>query len=95
VIKHYVVNKVDRYTIELRPQSDGTVKPFALEHPPDPYGGNAHTHHLYSSGEICVAAGHEPRSFDKAAAIAMVWCEGWSTYVRTGHFPSGSKRVNV
>ena len=95
MIKHYLVDRRDRYTIEFRPQSDGTVKLFATEYPSNPYGGGPHDHHLYSSGEICVSAGHEPRTLDKAAAIAMVWCEGWSKYIRTGRFPSGSKRVNV
>ena len=95
MIKNYLVNKADRYTVDLRPQSNGTVKLFALSYPPNPYGGGAHDHHLYGSGEICVSAGHEPRSLDKTAAIAMVWCEGWSSYIRTGRFPSGSKRVNV
>ena len=95
MIKHYLVNKRDRYTIEYRPQSGGTIKLFALGHPPDPYGSGVATNHLYSTGEICVSAGHEPRSLDQAKAIAMVWCEGWSAYVRTGKFPSGSKRINV
>jgi hypothetical protein len=95
VIKHYLVNRRDRYTIEFRSQPNGTIKLFALDHPPDPYASGAATNHLYSTGEICVSAGHEPQSLDQAKAIAMVWCEGWSTYVRTGRFPSGSKRVNV
>jgi hypothetical protein len=95
VIKHYLVNKQDQYTIDFRQQSNGTIKLFAIEHPGDPWGKGVSENHLYSSGEICVSPGREPRTYDKAAAIAMVWCEGWSTYVRTGDFPSGSKRVNV
>ena len=95
MIKHYLVNKRDRYTIEFRPQSDGTIKMFALDHPYDPYGKSVSENHLYPSDEICVLAGREPRTMDKAAAIAMVWCEGWSTYIRTGTFPTGGKRVNV
>ena len=95
MIKHYLVNKTDHYTIDYRPQSNGTIKLFATEHPYNPYGGPVTEHHLYSSDEICVASGHEPRTMDRAAAIAMVWCEGWSQYVRSGVFPKGSKRVNV
>jgi hypothetical protein len=92
---HFVVDRRDRYTVDAYSQSDGTVKIYASEHPPDPWGKGVSENHLYSSGEICVAAGHEPTSFDQAKAIAMVWCEGWSKYVRTGVFPKGSKRVNV
>ncbi len=95
MIKHYLVNKRDRYTIEFRPQRGGTFKLFALSHPADPYPKGADENHLSSSGEICVSAGSEPRTIDKAQAIAMVWCEGWSTYIRTGKFPTGGKRVNV
>ena len=35
----------------------------------------------------CVASGHEPRSMDRAAAIAMVWCEGWSAVRPFGTLP--------
>ena len=95
MIKHYLVNKRDRYEIDFREQSDGTYKMYAVDHPADPYGKGASENHLYSGGEICVATGHAPRTLDRAKAIAMAWCEGWSTYVRTGKFPGGAKRVNV
>ena len=95
MIKHYMVDKRDRYTIEFRPQRGGTFKLFALSHPADTYSNGVGTHHLYPSGEICVSSGKEPRTIDKAQAIAMVWCEGWSFYIRTGRFPNTAKRVNV
>lgn len=94
MIKNYLVDHCDAYTIDFR-QSDGTVKLFALKHPPNPYGGGVTDHHLYSTDEICVAAGHEPQTMDEAIAIALYWCEGWSAYIRTGRFPKGTKRYNL
>ena len=93
--KNYLVNGTDRYVMDFRSQSSGTWKIFSLEHPYDPYGKSVVDNHLYPSGEICVLAGYEPRTLDQAKAFAMVWCQGWSEYVRTGVFPKGSKRVNV
>ena len=95
MIKEYRVDGRDYYKIDIRPQSDGTIKSFALDHPSDPWGKGVEENHLYSTGEICVSKGQEPRTMDRAKAIAMVWCEGWSVYVRTGVFPKGAKRINV
>lgn len=91
----YLVDKTDQYKIEFRPQADGTIKLFALEHPPDPWSQSAKENHLYQSGEICVTKGREPRTAERAKAIAMVWSKGWSVYMRTGTFPNGPQRVNV
>jgi len=95
VIKRYLVNKRDSYTIEFRRQTDGTITIFARDHPADSWGKAVTEHHLYRSGAICVAAGHEPRTLDRAKAIAWAWMEGYSEYVRTGTFPKGTKRYNV
>ena len=94
MIKQYLVDHCDEYTIDFR-QSGGTIKMFALKHPENPRGGAVTDHHLYSSGEICVAAGHEPRTMDQAIAIALYWCEGWSAYIRSGYFPKSTKRYKV
>jgi hypothetical protein len=98
-VKHgvvrYLIDKTDRYAIEFRPQPDGTIKLFAVTHPADPFGAGVSINHLYGSGEICVATGRAPRTMDRARAIAMVWAKGWSTYIRTGKFPSGNQKVNV
>ena len=91
----YVVKGTDHYVIEFRPQSDGAIKMFAINHPADPWGKTVVVHHLYTNGTICVAAGHEPRTADRARAIAQVWAAGWSSYIRTGTFPSGSQKVNI
>lgn len=95
MIKEYRVNGRDDYQIDYRPQPDGTIKLFALEHPSDSRGAAVTENHLFASGEVCVAAGHEPRSMDRAKAIAVHFMEGYSVYVRTGKFPEGSRRVTV
>jgi hypothetical protein len=91
---NFLVDGVDRYAIEIRSNGDHYTL-HAMTYPPNNQGGGVSDHHLYSSGEICVSSGYEPRSVDRAKAIAMSWCEGWSQYVRTGVFPNGPKRVNV
>lgn len=91
----YTVGGKDHYTIDFRPASDGIIKMFAIDHPADPWGKSVQENHLYRSKEICVAAGREPRTAERARAIAQVWAAGWSEYLRTGKFPSGKKRVNV
>jgi hypothetical protein len=95
LVLRYLVDKTDRYTIEFRPQADGSIKLFAINHPPDPWGKPVTVNHLYSTGEVCVTAGREPRTAERARAIAMFWTKGWSVYCRTGVFPNGRQRVNV
>lgn len=94
MICNFLVDGVDRYSIEIR-SNDSYYTLHAINCPSNNRGGGVNDHHLYSSGEICVSSGNEPRSIDRAKAIAMSWCEGWSQYVRTGVFPNGPKRVNV
>jgi hypothetical protein len=90
----FVVNGVDYYTIEIRPY--GTYYTLhALRYPANSRGGCVTDHHLYATGEICVSAGNAPRTIDRAKAIAMSWCEGWSKYIRGYEFPNGAKRVAV
>ena len=60
--KRYRIDGVDDYTIDYRWQSVGYYKIFAVACPTDPYGNGPTTHHRYDSGEICVAAGREPRT---------------------------------
>ena len=95
MIKNYRVNGRDQYQIDYRPQSNGTIKLFALEHTADPNNGPVTENHLYSTGEVCVARSHEPQTMDRAKAIAVHWMEGFSEYVRTGKFPEGARRVTV
>ncbi len=96
MLKRYRVNGRDDYAIEfVEPSSSPFYRLFAREHPADPYGKSVSECHLYSTDEICVAAGHEPKTLDRAKAIAVHWMEGWSQYVRTGEFPKGSRRVSV
>jgi hypothetical protein len=95
MITNYRVNGRDHYQIDFRPQPNGTIKLFALQHPADSHGAAVSENHLFLTGEVCVAAGHEPRSMDRAKAIAVHWMEGYSEYVRTGKFPNGARRVTV
>jgi hypothetical protein len=93
--KSYRVDGRDDYTIEFVPQGDGTYKLYARRHPSDPWGKSSNEHHLFADKNICVSAGKGPRTLDQAKAIAMVWCNGWSEYCRTGTFPKGGRRVDV
>lgn len=93
--KSYVVGRNDKYTVNYVGQSDGTIKMFAELHPTDPHGAAVTESHLYSTGEICVSAGNAPETMDRAKAIAVHWMEGYSEYVRSGEFPTGSRRVHV
>jgi hypothetical protein len=95
VTKHYLVDGVDRYVIEFHKQPDGTWKDFCFQHPHNPRSDAVTVCHLFSSGQVCVAAGREPRSLEKAMAIGMFWANGYSKYIRTGVFPNGSTKVNV
>ncbi len=93
--KAYRANDCHDFVIDLNPQSDGTIKIFAPICPADPHGNGSHTHHRYASGEICVKAGREPRTYAKAEAIAQYWCERYSEYVTTGAFRDTGATVRV
>ena len=95
VTKRYRIDGTDEYTIEYRWQSAGFYKIFAPSCPDDPLGSGPGTHHRYESGEICVAAGREPRTLDRAVAIASLWMKRYSRYIRTGCFDNSGTRVDV
>lgn len=85
----------DMYIIRF--EDDGeTWRAYANEHPDNPYDANVTKCHLYSSGEICVDR-HKfnPETLDSIKAIAYLWMECYSHYVRTGTFPKTGGRVNV
>jgi hypothetical protein len=83
------------FVIDLVPQSNGTIKVFAPIAPPDPHGKGVGTHHRYSSGEICIVAGKEPRTFDKAEAFARYWAQRYAAYLTTGTFADTGAKVRV
>jgi hypothetical protein len=94
--REFIVNGTDRYLIRFDPQTNGTYKLFVLKCPPDPFRKGVSENHLNASGQICISAGNEPRTLDRARAIAQFWCSGWSTFIRTGgSFPNRAKRVDV
>lgn len=95
--KQYLVHKRDRYTIQYVVQSDRTIKLFAITRPTDPHGGGVTQNHVYTDGSICVAAGKEPRTMDRAEAIAHMWMTNYSAYIRDpkGQFANNACRVDV
>lgn len=95
MIKDYRVNGCDFFRIDFRSQTDGTIKMFPLEYPVDLHGASMVDKHLLSTGEICVSKGNEPRTMDRAKAIAMYWMEGYSKFIRTGTFSNAGGRVKV
>jgi hypothetical protein len=69
---------------------------FVMERPPSPYPDwHPNTYHILDGDQICVTAGREPRTLDRAKAIAYVWMRGYSQFVATGQFPNPAHRVNV
>jgi len=97
VYKNFRIRDKHGFRIEIRDQGNGTYKLYCLQHPSIPagYSRNVNDCHLYNNKEICITAGKEPRTFDKAVAIAQFFCHGFSTYVDTGRFPNKSAKVNV
>lgn len=95
--KDYLVHKVDRYSIQFVTQSNRTIKMFVLQRPTDPHGGGVLQNHVYSDGSICVAAGNEPRSLERAQAVVRMWMTGYSAYIRDpqGRFANDACRVDV
>ena len=95
--KEYLVHKVDRYSIQYVVQSNRTIKLFPLLYPADPHGGGPSRNHVLSDGSICVSAGNEPRTMDRAEATAHHWMTGYSAYIRDpkGRFRNTATRVDV
>ena len=91
----YRIGGTDVYTILYKRQSNGTYKLYCTKHPRNPKDKCPTKCHLYASGEICITAGKEPRTLDKAKAIGMAFCKGYSQYIRTGTFPNGARRVDI
>lgn len=87
-------NYGDSYTIDFV-QDGEIIRLYCLEHPHNPRSTNVSECHLYSSNEICVAKGKEPRTLDRAVAISQLFVNGYSQYVRTGSFPNKACKVNV
>jgi hypothetical protein len=95
ITKRYRVDDDDLYEIEYRRESDGTYSIWCRKHPHNPVGGGVSDHHLYSSGQVCVSAGREPRTLDRAVAIAHVFMKSFSHWVRHGTPGRTGGRVSV
>ncbi len=77
-----------------RKRTSGGYVIYCLAHPYSPYE-LGHAAHLHEGDVICVLPGREPKSLERAKAIAFAWMRGFSHYIRTGDFPNGPARVNV
>ena len=62
---------------------------------PDCMYPEGHAAHLLQDNFICVAEGSEPKTLERAKAIAMHWITGFENYRRSGAFYNGPQRVNV
>jgi hypothetical protein len=51
--------------------------------------------HLLEGEEICVRVGDEPRTLERAKAIALFWLRGFGIYRRSGVFPNEGGRIHV
>lgn len=85
----------DRYTIEFRLQAGGTYDMFCTKHPHNPFSTDVNDCHLWPSNKVCVARGREPRTLDRAMAIASYWMEYYSSYIRTGEKIQPKMKINV
>jgi len=94
-IKHYLINNRDNFSFEFTLLTAGYYQIRALRYPVDPRNGGPAVNHLYDDGKICVAVGREPRTLERAIAIATLWAYRYSDYVRTGTFNNRGGKMNV
>jgi len=85
----------DEYAIAYQREDDGTFTIWAEERPDDPYRDPDEAHVALDGEKVCVAPGREPRSLERAEAIAHTWMLGFSVYIRSGRFPRGTRRVDL
>lgn len=96
VTKHYRVNGTDTYSFEFtRRWWSGKVDIKCTRRPHNPRSKCVTDCHVYADGTVCVARGKEPRTLDKAIAIAQHFAQGYSQFIRTGTFPNGARRVST
>lgn len=75
--KHYfgfqVVGTGSRYTI------------YCHRHPDfNGQDSDSHKTHIFESGQLCFAAGHEPKTLARARELCKQWAEYFLDYRRTG-----------
>jgi hypothetical protein len=74
---------------ELFAYFDGSAYQVKVVSPDVEDGLSPHECHVFPDGRIClgdVAGGGMP-SLEEAYARSVVWCNGFSVYVKTGRFP--------
>jgi hypothetical protein len=85
----------DHYTIAYHREDDGTYSIHAEDRPDDPFRDRDECHIDLNGTKVCVREGREPRSIERAEAIAHAWMLKYSVYIRTGKCPKGAARVDV
>ncbi len=87
------------YKVQYRRYREGLIGPSyyrmkILDHPPCTYPLGVYSH-LLDADFICVLVGREPRTIERAKAIACHWMNGFEVYRQSGEFPNGKLRVDV
>lgn len=95
VTKRFRVDGWADFTLEFRRGADGTYSIWCLDHPTNAHGGGVSDHHLYSDRHVCIAEGREPRTLDRAIAIAHVFMKSFAHWCQTGKHGRTGGRVNV
>jgi hypothetical protein len=85
----------DNYVIAFQQEDNGTITIWAEERPNDPYRIATEAHVALDGEKVCISGGKEPRSLERAEAIAHTWMLGYSEYIRSGTFPKGTRRLNI
>lgn len=85
----------DLYVIRYE-DCGSTWRMYAEERPENRFTRNSLKDHLLAGDQICVDRDKfNPRTFEEAAAVAYLWMQGFSQYIRCGVFPVTGGRVNV
>lgn len=87
------------YKIQYRHYGDGPMGPShyrmkVTDHPPCIYPLGLYSH-LLEADFICVLQGREPRTIERAQAVAFHWMTGFEAYRQSGEFPNGPARFDV
>lgn len=83
------------FLLRFEPKHDGTYAIKCLKHPRDPHGKNTQHHHLFTTDYICISKGFEPKTQREAVRLGVFWMYGYSEYIATGLFPSGTLKVDI
>ncbi len=83
-----------QYRLAYDSEGRGYYQVRALDHPSCNYPLGVPAH-LLTADLICVAQGREPRTIERAKAVAFCWMTGFESYRRTGVFPDNAVRFDI